>query len=243
MRSSPIDATSRWVHVAVTVGAGAVSLYANELKVGQKQFGAQRTPSMGTPVNVGCSADAKYFRRHIQDLRIWNCCRSTDEIVVNMSAIPDHTWIGRGLILAIELTNENSVRGPVMSSGLCSGVFSSLACEGIGWDPVAMNFRLPAGTVFGYRVAVRPSFSLHTLLTNPRYKADVETLLSQRSLGSLRHDAMIVRYVNEVSAKRNMSLEQILVVKWKDIAPNEKDLVRMPLLRVRSVCCVLHAII
>lgn len=63
------------------------------------------------------------------------------------------------------------------------------------------------------------------------FKSDLERLRSEYTIGTLAHDAALVRYVDQVSIAKNMAKDKLLRCSWGDISPMEAQLTSMPLLK------------
>jgi hypothetical protein len=76
-----------------------------------------------------------------------------------------------------------------------------------------------------------PRFPVHAVTELDAFKADFELLKAQYTLGELKHDLAVVRYVNDVAAAKNMDCANLMRCAWADIAPMAEDLVRWPVLK------------
>src|SRR5690606_7438684 len=100
-----------------------------------------------------------------------------------------------------------------------------------GWDRNVEPPNQPPGSTWGYKITVVPKFTIESVTTSERFRTDYENLQAQYTLGELKHDLALVRYVNDVANRKNMDANQLLRCAWADISPSADELVARPTLR------------
>ncbi|DAZ99415.1 TPA: hypothetical protein N0F65_004048 [Lagenidium giganteum] len=82
---------------------------------------------------------------------------------------------------------------------------------------------------WGYKFFVIPHFT-HESISRSRFKTQAPRF-ADSFVGLLpRHDQQLVKYVNKAVQSKRLNLTQLLRVSWSEIAPNEDELVRWPVL-------------
>lgn len=95
-------------------------------------------------------------------------------------------------------------------------------------DPATM--KAEQESVWGYRFYVIPHFSLETI-GHERFQEHITKLCGAGGFfAEPRHDKQLVKYVNKASGDRLLSGVQLLRANWSEIAPQEDELVRWPML-------------
>lgn len=84
-------------------------------------------------------------------------------------------------------------------------------------------------SVWGYRFYVIPHYSFETI-GHERFQEHITRLGGTGFRLEPRHDRQLVKYVNKAAKDRLLSGVQLLRVNWSDIAPQEDELVRWPVL-------------
>lgn len=208
----PVDT---WCHVAATLSGNVYRLYIDGVEVGTGDASGDRSPSMGAALVVGANEGGQHFKGHLYDLRVWNVSRSAADILDHKNA-------------PLAAPSENIVLSLRMDEDLLGTVCStSPQLDRDVTQPV-----LPTGTLFGYKLTIRPMFTLQQVSASEVFKSDLDRLVEQYSLGSLRHDASLTKYINQVMRERKKDIGAILSCTWSEIAPSGEEMTRWPVLEV-----------
>lgn len=213
-----------WTHVAATKEGSMVRLLVNGVEVAQSEFTGIPLESMQSPLHIGCSSDGSRFHGHIHDVRVWTNARATEQIVAGKGLLPPRDAESLAVSLPLDdaehkLMERVSPEESEAISGEC------------GWDPNVEPPNQPPGSTWGYKITVVPKFTMDSVTTSERFRGDFEYLQAQYTLGELKHDLALVRYVNDVANRKNMDANQLLRCAWTDIAPSADELVARPTLR------------
>ena len=216
-----------WTHVAATLIDKTASLYVNGVLVGSDKVTGNRLSSLDAPLVIGANDEGQYFRGCMYDLRIWTKGLSASSLSSGYLTLPN-ARVSANLVTHL-LMNAPITDGTIPDSG--SSVGHALAIDVTLDSSVEPNVIIP-GASYGYRCIVKPNFSISTVSCHESFRIDLERLRAQYTVGALRHDLALVRYVNQVARARNMDADSLLRCGWMDIAPQEEELVRTPVLKV-----------
>jgi hypothetical protein len=212
--SGGIVPVKAWSHIAVTLAGNTQTIYVDGVVVASSSsVSGERTPSMGAALIVGANEGGQSYKGHIYDLRVFNIGRSSEDILreKNTPMKPNSPMI-LSLLMDEDLMNAGDPNSP-------------------HFDPTVIQPVLPDGTIFGYKITVRPVFSLEQVTSSEEFKPALDALVQKYSLGSLRHDVMLVKYLNQVMRDKKVGLEKILSCAWSEVAPSEEELSRWPVLK------------
>lgn len=201
----PLDS---WSHIAVTLAGSLCTIYIDGVEVSStRNVAGSRSSSMGAPLTVGANEGGEHFKGHLYDLRLWNVARNAADIKKEKNA--------------------------PLSPPPANVVLSSLVGEDIlPFDADVPPPALPEGSLYGYKITIKPVFTLQQVTSSDLFKRDLELLVQEYSLGTLRHDVNLVRYINHTMRQQKKDIGAILNCSWSDIAPSPEELTRWPVLEV-----------
>jgi len=217
-----------WTHVAASMNGNNSALFVNGTLVASSSAvaGSGRIGSLGAPLYVGKNSDETcYFKGNMFDIRVWNYARTIDVIQAEKNCVRSATTAGLMSCLGISQSPAPDVLFDLVPPNL------PVPAPEVTWDTTVEPNVLPVGTKFGLKCIITPKFSLNTVLQSSQFQDILLNLQSQYTVGEFRHDLALVRYVNQVSRAKKMTLTQLLNCKWSDISPSEEELVRMPVLK------------
>ena len=216
----------QWTHVAATITGGVAVLLVNGTVVGTAgSMTGSRLGSLGAPLFIGKSDDSRFFKGHIFDVRVWRNGRDVNAINQSKNCVP--TNAPDGLVSSL-----GTAMSPVADVIFDAVNASSPVCAvDVTWDSTVDPHVLPCDVFYGFHCTVHPKFSLNTVMTGEQFYVTLLELQNMYTVGEFRHDVALVRYINHVSRSKKISLDQLLVCKWADVAPCEEDLVTLPVLK------------
>jgi len=225
-----------WTHVCGVVSGSMTAILVNgTLVASANSFTGTRLGSLGAPLFIGKSGDHSFFKGNMYDVRIWRQGRHIASIKENKDSpfvINDSSPLPDGLICALGCKAEDIIVGG--PEGMLNDIVSqngpTQLCD-VLWDNAVEPHILPDDVNFGFQCTITPTFSLKTLLSDPTFAKKLMKLQSQYTVGELRHDLALVRYINNISRTRKMKIDQLLRCEWVDIAPTDEELSVMPLLK------------
>jgi len=211
----------------------------NGAAVASGNVSGTRLSSLDAPLLIG-GTESAHFRGSIYDLRIWNCALSPSQLMAQKNNLTGLPTLG---LMCHLLLSENPSNGFVTDSSP-GGMSSLVQSIDVGFDPSIEPHVIATGVKYGFKCTIKPNFSLSTVSNLNGFRQDLESMRLQHTIGSLKHDLALVRYINQVAKNKSMDAEQLLRCKWSDIAPAEdepfwtpalKEIVQMEIFDVAGV--------
>eukprot|EP01041_Mallomonas_annulata_P000211 gene211-380_t len=214
-----------WTHVAATITGRVATLLVNGCVVASGNIAGTRLASLDAPLYIG-GCDGNHFRGCLYDVRIWSCGHSVAQIQAQKNDVRGQRNVG---LVCHLLLNENPPSN-FISDGSPGNESLLVESFDLTFDSALEPNVIPTGVAHGYKCSIKPNFPLRSISSQKRFRNDLERLRQQYTVGFLKHDIALVRYVNQMSKAKNISSEQLLRCKWSDIAPSDEELVRTPIL-------------
>lgn len=217
---------NKWSHIALTACDRTFTLFLDGVEVALGAFSGDRLDPMSAPLVIGNSAArVTGLQGHMSVFRIWRRALPLKVIQEIQSSMTLSTTEG----LVTQLLSS------VPIGDLAANIVLAHApgdVEGARWDEaVEPVLKSESKQAWGYKITILPVYPVSSLSKIPSIAADYAFHAEPYGNGSLRHDFAIVRYINDVAAKKSFGIDQLLQVKWDDIAPGDTDLNRLPLIR------------
>ena len=219
-----------WTHVCGVVSGSMTAILINGTVVAtSNSFTGTRLGALGAPLFIGKSAENAFFKGNMFDIRMW---RHGRPIVAIKEEKDTPVTTTPGIVCALGCAADDIImggpEGMINDSVLENG--PTQLCD-VLWDDAVEPNILPENADFGFICTVTPTFSLKTLLSESVFAKKLMRLQCQYTIGEMRHDLALVRYINSISRTRKIKIEQLLRSEWTDIAPTNDELSAMPLLK------------
>ena len=224
-----------WTHVCGVVAGSMTALLVNgSLVATSNSFTGTRLGALGAPLYIGKSADHNFFKGNLFDIRIWNVGRPIAQIKETKDIPMRHRGAPLSAAFVCGLGCDETDIIAHGQDGLMADVVEHNAptflCD-VMWDSDVEPNILPVDSNFGFQCTIKPTFSLQTVMTERTFAKKLAKLQCQYTVGEIRHDLALVRYINRVTRNRKLSIDQLLRCEWEDIAPTDDELTAMPLLK------------
>ena len=241
---APLDAIpmGKWFHFAMVINGSTLQYLVNGYVIHTSSIRSTRSQSMGSSIEIGYESvmvdgiddprATKYLDGYLHDMRVWNVSRTTTEILnfkdnelqlpttglqINWTKNEDDLISSGGQLLLNRIVN--------------SSMQNVIQQENVTWDSDVESCRLPVGSSYGAKILVKPIFSVASVMNHTKMALDLKILMEKYNAGMLKHDMALVKYIDEIAVRKNYTLDQVLLLKWEDIAPSDSDLMRLPVLK------------
>lgn len=86
-------------------------------------------------------------------------------------------------------------------------------------------------SLYGLKMILKPVFPVLRACRLAAFRQDLEKLRSEYSVGSMTHDAALIKYLDQVAISKSLNKDKLLRCQWSDISPSEDQLSIMPVLK------------
>jgi hypothetical protein len=220
---------NKWAHLAVTVQDRTVRLYVDGREAGSGSYESGRLESLGAPLVVGNLLSVMPFAGHVWDFRVWDRALTPPRLQASVRS-PGQTESTEGLL--VRLLSAPPSEAEMAENAGPLGTPGQGDIRGAEWDDhVEGVARAESSQPWGYKIKVLPIYPVSALQTLAGVAEEYQAFAERYTKGDMRHDLALVRYVNDVAAKKGFSEDQLLQCRWEDIAPSDGDTDKMPLIK------------